>query len=150
MKLGLHYWNFSIPSESVPIAPTLAATARVAEQAGVSSFTARVAGDRGDVPLPVTRPALADVDAFVAEVAEYAALGTTEVQIMPDRHPVEFAEQVAEQVLSRHICVPWSVVAAPRAAAIRAQPLAGSPGVPAAPRPVQRAPRRPRPRWPGL
>jgi F420-dependent oxidoreductase-like protein len=48
-----------------------------------------------------TRPALANVDAFVAEVAEYAALGATEVQIMPDRHPVDFAEQVAEQVLPR-------------------------------------------------
>jgi hypothetical protein len=51
-----------------------------------------------------TRPALADVDAFVAEAAEvagYAALGATEVQIMPDRHPVEFAEQVAEKVLPR-------------------------------------------------
>ncbi len=49
----------------------------------------------------VTRPALADVDAFVADVAEYAALGATEVQIMPDRHPVEFAEQVAEQVVPK-------------------------------------------------
>jgi F420-dependent oxidoreductase-like protein len=49
----------------------------------------------------VTRPALADVDAFVADVAEYAALGATEVQTMPDRHPVEFAEQVAEQVVPR-------------------------------------------------
>ncbi|MGH4013968.1 MAG: LLM class F420-dependent oxidoreductase [Pseudonocardiaceae bacterium] len=49
----------------------------------------------------VRRPALADVDAFVADVAEYAALGATEVQTMPDRHPVEFAEQVAEQVIPR-------------------------------------------------
>jgi F420-dependent oxidoreductase-like protein len=49
----------------------------------------------------VTRPALADVDAFVVDVAEYAALGATEVQTMPDRHPVEFAEQVAEQVVPR-------------------------------------------------
>ncbi|MDG4797164.1 TIGR03560 family F420-dependent LLM class oxidoreductase [Micromonospora sp. WMMD1082] len=49
-----------------------------------------------------TRSPLADVDAFVAEVAEYAALGVTEVQTMPDRHPVEFAEQLAEQrVVSR-------------------------------------------------
>jgi alkanesulfonate monooxygenase SsuD/methylene tetrahydromethanopterin reductase-like flavin-dependent oxidoreductase (luciferase family) len=39
MKLGLHYWNFSTPPASAAIAPTLAATARVAEQAGVSSFT---------------------------------------------------------------------------------------------------------------
>jgi hypothetical protein len=39
--------------------------------------------------------------AEAAEVAGYAALGATEVQIMPDRHPVEFAEQVAEKVLPR-------------------------------------------------
>ncbi|MGH3549107.1 MAG: LLM class F420-dependent oxidoreductase [Pseudonocardiaceae bacterium] len=49
----------------------------------------------------VTRPALVDVDAFVADVAEYAALGATEVQTMPDRHPVEFAEQLAEHVVPR-------------------------------------------------
>lgn len=49
----------------------------------------------------VRRPALADVDAFVADVAQYAALGPTEVQTMPDRHPVEFAEQVAEQLVPR-------------------------------------------------
>lgn len=49
----------------------------------------------------VTRPVLADVDAFVADVAEYAALGATEVQTMPDRHPVEFTEQVAEHVVPR-------------------------------------------------
>lgn len=49
----------------------------------------------------VTRPALVDVDAFLADAAEYAALGSTEVQTMPDRHPVEFAEQVAELVVPR-------------------------------------------------
>lgn len=49
----------------------------------------------------VMRPALADVDAFVADAAEYAALGVTEVQTMPDRHPVEFAEQLGEQVVPR-------------------------------------------------
>jgi F420-dependent oxidoreductase-like protein len=49
----------------------------------------------------VTRPALADVEEFVADVTEYAALGVTEIQIMPDRHPVEFIERVAEQVAPR-------------------------------------------------
>jgi F420-dependent oxidoreductase-like protein len=49
----------------------------------------------------VTRPALADVDAFVAVVESYARLGVTEVQTMPDRHPVEFAEQLAEKVVPR-------------------------------------------------
>jgi F420-dependent oxidoreductase-like protein len=45
------------------------------------------------------RPALADVDGFLAEVGEYAALGVTEVQVMPDRHPVEYTEQLVERVL---------------------------------------------------
>jgi F420-dependent oxidoreductase-like protein len=44
---------------------------------------------------------LADVDGFLADAARYAALGVTEIQTMPDRHPVEFAEQLAEKVVSR-------------------------------------------------
>ena len=47
------------------------------------------------------RPALADVDAFVDAAAEYAALGVSEIETMPDRHPVEFAEQMVERVLPR-------------------------------------------------
>jgi F420-dependent oxidoreductase-like protein len=47
------------------------------------------------------RPVLADVDAFIAAAGEYAALGVTELETMPDRHPVEFAEQLAERVLPR-------------------------------------------------
>jgi F420-dependent oxidoreductase-like protein len=46
-------------------------------------------------------PALADVDGFLATAERYAALGVTELEVMPDRHPVEFAEQVAERVLPR-------------------------------------------------
>ncbi|GAA2710824.1 LLM class F420-dependent oxidoreductase [Micromonospora olivasterospora] len=49
----------------------------------------------------VMRPPLADPDAFLAEVAEYAALGVTEVQTMPDRHPVEFTQELAERVVPR-------------------------------------------------
>ncbi|MEY9846630.1 LLM class F420-dependent oxidoreductase [Streptacidiphilus sp. MAP5-3] len=40
MKLGLHYWNYSRPADPALIAPTLAQTARIAEQAGFASFTA--------------------------------------------------------------------------------------------------------------
>jgi F420-dependent oxidoreductase-like protein len=47
------------------------------------------------------RPALADVDEFAAAAGEYAKLGVTEMEVMPDRHPVEFAEQFAERVLPR-------------------------------------------------
>jgi F420-dependent oxidoreductase-like protein len=39
MKLGVHYWNYSTPAEPAAIAPTLAETAQIVEQAGVSSFT---------------------------------------------------------------------------------------------------------------
>ena len=55
--------------------------------------------DRIHKTVLAVRPALADVDAFVAAAAEYATLGVTEMEVMPDRHPVEFAEQVAEKVL---------------------------------------------------
>ena len=47
------------------------------------------------------RPVLADVDGFVAGAGEYAALGVTEIETMPDRHPVEYAERLTEQVLPR-------------------------------------------------
>jgi F420-dependent oxidoreductase-like protein len=57
--------------------------------------------DRIDKTLLAVIPALMDVDGFVAAAAAYAALGVTEMQVMPDRHPVEFAEQIAEQVLPR-------------------------------------------------
>jgi F420-dependent oxidoreductase-like protein len=45
------------------------------------------------------RPALADVDAFLTAARQYAALGVTELEVMPDRHPVEFAEQISKRVL---------------------------------------------------
>ena len=57
--------------------------------------------DRIEKTLLGVQPALADVDGFLAAAAEYAALGVTEIAVMPDRHPVEFAAQVAEQVLPR-------------------------------------------------
>src|SRR5688572_17302028 len=39
MKLGLHYWNYTTPADPAAIAPTLAETARICEQAGLSVFT---------------------------------------------------------------------------------------------------------------
>jgi F420-dependent oxidoreductase-like protein len=57
--------------------------------------------DRIDKTVLAVRPPLADVDAFIAAAGEYAALGVTEIQTMPDRHPVQFAEQLAERVLPR-------------------------------------------------
>jgi F420-dependent oxidoreductase-like protein len=47
------------------------------------------------------RPALADVDGFLDAAEQYAALGVTEIEVMPDRHPVEFATAIAETVAPR-------------------------------------------------
>ncbi|QDY08291.1 LLM class F420-dependent oxidoreductase [Micromonospora sp. HM134] len=57
--------------------------------------------DTIDKTVIVMRPPLADVDAFLAEVAGYAALGVTEVQVTPDRHPVEFTRRIADEVLPK-------------------------------------------------
>lgn len=39
MKVGLHYWTYSKPDDPARIAPTLAETAELAEEAGFSAFT---------------------------------------------------------------------------------------------------------------
>jgi F420-dependent oxidoreductase-like protein len=49
----------------------------------------------------VLRPVLEETDVFLADVQQYAALGVSELQVMPDRHPVEFAEQLTQRVLPR-------------------------------------------------
>ena len=43
-------------------------------------------------------PALADPETFVADARRYADLGVAELAVMPDRHPVEFTEQIAERI----------------------------------------------------
>jgi F420-dependent oxidoreductase-like protein len=57
--------------------------------------------DRIEKTVLAVIPALADVDAFLAAAREYAALGVTELAVMPDRHPVEFATEIAEKVAPR-------------------------------------------------
>ena len=57
--------------------------------------------DRISKTVLAVTPALADVDGFVAAAGDYAAIGVTEIAVMPDRHPVEFTEQLAERVLPR-------------------------------------------------
>ncbi|WP_084557827.1 LLM class F420-dependent oxidoreductase [Hamadaea tsunoensis] len=49
----------------------------------------------------VLRPVLAETDAWIADVEQYARLGATEVQVMPDGDPYAFTGQVAEKVLPR-------------------------------------------------
>jgi F420-dependent oxidoreductase-like protein len=51
--------------------------------------------------MALTRQPLDDVDGFLAEMAEYAKLGISEIQAMPQGHPVEFTEQLVERVAPR-------------------------------------------------
>jgi F420-dependent oxidoreductase-like protein len=48
-----------------------------------------------------SRPLLDDVDGFLAEAEAYARLGVAEIQVLPDRHPVEFTEQILSRVAPR-------------------------------------------------
>jgi F420-dependent oxidoreductase-like protein len=48
-----------------------------------------------------TGSALDDPDAFLAAAEQYAQLGITELQFMPDRDPVEFATRLTEDVVPR-------------------------------------------------
>ncbi|MFI6781578.1 LLM class F420-dependent oxidoreductase [Micromonospora sp. NPDC050276] len=57
--------------------------------------------DTIDKTVVASRSPLDDTDAFLAEVSEYAALGVSEVQVTPDRHPVEFAQRLGGEVLPR-------------------------------------------------
>lgn len=51
--------------------------------------------------LVIGPPVLDETDAFLADVEQYEALGVSEVQVMPDRHPIEFAEELNQRVMPR-------------------------------------------------
>jgi F420-dependent oxidoreductase-like protein len=89
MRLGLHYWNFAEPAGAGLIAPTLARTAQIAEQAGLWSFTLMdhflQTGSRGsaaDEPMLEGFTALG----YVAAVTQHITLGQL-VSGVVYRHP---------------------------------------------------------------
>jgi F420-dependent oxidoreductase-like protein len=47
------------------------------------------------------RDAFADVDGFVHEMADYARLGVTTVDLMPEGDPVAFVERVGDEIIPR-------------------------------------------------
>jgi hypothetical protein len=53
-----------------------------------------------------SRPLLKDLDCFMAEAEGYARLGVAEIQVLPDRHPVEFTQQLLSQVAPRLSTLP--------------------------------------------
>ncbi|MCC5581150.1 LLM class F420-dependent oxidoreductase [Microtetraspora sp. AC03309] len=89
MKLGLHYWNYSTPADPTLIAPTLADTVRIAEQAGISSFTVmdhyfqmRTRTSTADEPMLEGYTTLG----YVAALTERMTLGLMVTGVMY-RHP---------------------------------------------------------------
>jgi F420-dependent oxidoreductase-like protein len=89
MELGLHYWNYSTPADPTQIAPTLAETARAAEQAGITSFTVmdhyfqmEFNGGRAEEPMLEGYTTLG----YVAALTERMSLGLMVTGVMY-RHP---------------------------------------------------------------
>ncbi len=96
MKLGLHYWDFSMPAEAALIAPTLAETARIAEQAGVASFTVMDHYFQMEAYAPADDPMLEGYTTlgYLAALTERMDLGLLVTGVMY-RHPGLLAKIVA-------------------------------------------------------
>ena len=96
MRVGIHNVRFDFPGGPASIAPTLAATARAAEDAGVSTFTLMDHWFQMDQMAPATDPMLEGYTAlgFVAGLTERMTLGLL-VTGVTYRHPGLLAKIVA-------------------------------------------------------
>ncbi|MDH6114118.1 F420-dependent oxidoreductase-like protein [Kitasatospora sp. MAP12-15] len=97
MKLGLHYWNYSTPTDPARIAGTLARTARIAEESGISAFTVmdhyfqmEILGGSAEEPMLEAYTTLG----YLAAVTERMTLGVMVTGVMY-RHPGLLAKIVA-------------------------------------------------------
>ncbi|MFC3501756.1 LLM class F420-dependent oxidoreductase [Micromonospora krabiensis] len=88
MRIGLHYWSYTVPSEPELIAPTLARTARVAEEGGFASFTVMDHFFQMEAVAPAEEPMLEAYTTlgFVAGQTERMTLGVLVTGVMY-RHP---------------------------------------------------------------
>ncbi|MGC4796143.1 Alkanesulfonate monooxygenase [Micromonospora saelicesensis] len=95
MKLGLHYWNYSTPADPAAIAPTLAQTATIAEQAGVASFTVMDHFFQMDAVFAAEEPMLEAYTTlgYVAAVTQRMTLGVLVTGVMY-RYPGLLAKTV--------------------------------------------------------
>jgi F420-dependent oxidoreductase-like protein len=88
VKLGLHYWNYSTPADPASIASALAQTARIAEEAGVSSFTVMDHYFQMEAYAPADEPMLEGYTTlgYLAGLTERMTLGLLVTGVMY-RHP---------------------------------------------------------------
>lgn len=96
MRLGLHYWNYSVPDDPARIAATLSETARIADQAGVASFTLMDHFFQMDNTAPAEDPMLEGYTTlgYVAARTERMTLGLLVTGVMY-RYPGLLAKTVA-------------------------------------------------------
>ncbi len=95
MKVDLHYWNYSTPSDPAEIATTLAEAVRTAEQAGFSSFTVMDHYFQMDRVAAAEEPMLEGYTTlgYVAAESERMTLGVLVTGVMY-RHPGLLAKVV--------------------------------------------------------
>jgi F420-dependent oxidoreductase-like protein len=96
MRVGMHIVRFNFPGSPGSIAPTLAATARAAEEAGVAAFTLMDHWFQMEQMAPATDPMLEGYTSlgFVAAHTETMRLGLL-VTGVTYRHPALLAKIVA-------------------------------------------------------
>ncbi|WBB76151.1 LLM class F420-dependent oxidoreductase [Micromonospora sp. WMMD1128] len=84
MKLGLHYWTYSTPADPAAIAPTLAQTATLAEEAGVASFTVMDHYFQMEAMAPASEPMLEAYTTlgYVAALTRRMTLGVLVTGVM--------------------------------------------------------------------
>ena len=95
MKLGLHYWNYTTPADPSLIAPTLAETAAIAEEAGFSSFTVMDHFFQMEGPAAADEPMLEGYTTlgYLAGLTRRMTLGLLVTGVMY-RHPGVLAKTV--------------------------------------------------------
>ncbi len=95
MKLGLHYWNYTAPADPSLIAPTLAETAAIAEEAGFSSFTVMDHFFQMEGPAAADEPMLEGYTTlgYLAGLTRRVTLGLLVTGVMY-RHPGVLAKTV--------------------------------------------------------
>ncbi|MEZ5095573.1 MAG: LLM class F420-dependent oxidoreductase [Nocardioides sp.] len=96
MRLGLHYWSFAVPDDPAQIAPTLAETARIVDQAGFSSLTLMDHFFQMEAVAPAEDPMLEGYTSlgYVAAHTERVTLGLLVSGVMY-RYPGLLAKQIA-------------------------------------------------------
>ena len=126
MKLGLHYWNYSTPAEPAEIAPALAETARIVDQAGFSSFTVMDHYFQMEYAGSAEEPMLEAYTTlgYVAGLTERMTLGVLVSGVMARLFSFSWVSGLARKVISTSLSLSTIGRGVAPGATIENQPLA--------------------------